>query len=106
MLYIYIVGILALIALWSLRNAPVMDKDYRVFPKDYHDEEANLSVWYVGYQYENQNQPGGIWVIEAANPDEACGEFLRSCGLQQSKIMCCTQDYAFACACLLKPEKE
>ena len=71
---------------------------------------SNEQDYYVGYSHIHPNQPDvpdcGIWTIAAANPDEACVRFLKRCGLHRPKITCCTTDYGWACACLLKPERE
>ena len=73
-------------------------------------EHKLLRDYYVGYQCVHPNQPdatdSGIWTIAAADPDDACGRFLERCGLHRPKITCCTTDYGWACACLLKPERE
>lgn len=66
------------------------------------DDDKRL--YYVAYVLPNHSgdDNGGIWKVEAKNPDEALGKFLEHIKPQEAKIVGCTEDNDAACDRLLK----
>ncbi len=62
-------------------------------------------MWYVTYAHQNQpaGRDGGLWQTRAPNPDAALATF-RCCPYctRLTRVVCCTRDYSYACACLLE----
>lgn len=81
---------------WELAKT-VVDRQEKI--------HADLGEWYITHEHPNLPDGGGIWVTWETNPDGALYNFkkgMEQMNIRGAKVRCCTQDYGWACACLLQ----